>query len=100
MWGTSAAAKALLPNIIKVPENALKCNVCVFMHAHSYCLQKHLSVLQICSTRQYLREGPRTARQDVLKGVAHLHASAWQPSAKAQDDGKADRLQKLFNWCF
>lgn len=36
----------------------------------------------------------------MLKGVAHLHASAWQPSANAQDDGKADRLQKLFNWCF
>ncbi len=64
MWGISAAAKALQPNIIKVPEGALHCNVCVFMHAYFYCLQKHLSVLEICSTDQCLREGLTAARQE------------------------------------
>jgi len=36
----------------------------------------------------------------VLKGVAHLHASAWQSSANAEDVGKADRQHTLCNWCF
>lgn len=78
---------------------------CIAMYAcscmHIPLLQEHLSVLEICSTNQYLREGLRAAsRSHVLKGVAHLHASAWQSSANAEDVGKADRQHTLCNWCF